>query len=357
MPAPATDLRVDLHRAGYYPELVGDVLDVALADEDVVAHLVHPETTFDAAEVRRHVTVLVLTPTRLVVAHVDDHPADSEHPSASASATTEAVPLAELKSVALTHVVGQPDKHKAGTGASELTLVIGWGAVSRVDLEPATCGDPNCDADHGLTGHARAGRRRRPGERARGGRRVRPRRDGVRPSALGGQRPRTMTDLEGLESVGRPRRWTPSPRSRPPTSWRRTRRTRAWAGSCRPWGVRSASTCPGPRSRSCSSGCPRRRACASCSSTGSATPTCRSARGTPPSCAASWVARRRSRARSRRRRPRRWARSGSASRPAARGCSATRCATRRPVCSATSSAGPACRRRASGSARRPCSSA
>lgn len=150
--APSTDLRVDLHRAGYYPELVGDVLDVALADEDVVAHLVHPETTFDAAEVRRHVTVLVLTPTRLVVAHVDDHPADSEHPSASASATTEAVPLAELKSIALTHVVGQPDKHKAGTGASELTLVIGWGAVSRVDLEPATCGDPNCDADHGLTG-------------------------------------------------------------------------------------------------------------------------------------------------------------------------------------------------------------
>lgn len=150
--APATDLRVDLHRAGYYPELVGDVLDVALADEDVVAHLVHPETTFDAAEVRRHVTVLVLTPTRLVVAHVDDHPADSEHPSASASATTEAVPLSELKSVALTHVVGQPDQHKAGTGASELTLVIGWGAVSRVDLEPATCGDPSCDADHGLTG-------------------------------------------------------------------------------------------------------------------------------------------------------------------------------------------------------------
>ena len=30
--------------------------------------------------------------------------------------------------------------------------MIGWGAVSRVDLEPATCGDPSCDADHGLTG-------------------------------------------------------------------------------------------------------------------------------------------------------------------------------------------------------------
>ena len=34
----------------------------------------------------------------------------------------------------------------------ELTLTIGWGAVNRVDLEPAGCGDPQCEADHGLTG-------------------------------------------------------------------------------------------------------------------------------------------------------------------------------------------------------------
>ncbi|WP_029287765.1 DUF5998 family protein [Cellulomonas sp. HZM] len=152
MPAPSTTLRQDLDRAGYYPELVADVLDVALGEEPVVAHLVHPETTFDAAEVRRHVTVLALTPTRLVVAHVDDHPADSEHPSASASATTESVPLGELRSVALTHVVPDPAKHRSGASPAELTLAIGWGAVSRVDLEPATCGDPQCEADHGLTG-------------------------------------------------------------------------------------------------------------------------------------------------------------------------------------------------------------
>ena len=146
------DLHRDLHRAGYYPELVADVLDVALAGEAVEAHLVHPETTFDEAEVRRHVTVLVLTPTRLVVAHVDDHAPDAEHPSASASATTEAVPLRELRSVALTHVVDDPQRHHQGRGVLELTMVIGWGAVSRVDLEPATCGDPECEADHGLTG-------------------------------------------------------------------------------------------------------------------------------------------------------------------------------------------------------------
>ena len=31
-------------------------------------------------------------------------------------------------------------------------LTIGWGGVSRVDLEPAGCADPECDADHGYTG-------------------------------------------------------------------------------------------------------------------------------------------------------------------------------------------------------------
>jgi hypothetical protein len=31
-------------------------------------------------------------------------------------------------------------------------LTIGWGAVQRVDLEPAGCNDPQCEADHGYTG-------------------------------------------------------------------------------------------------------------------------------------------------------------------------------------------------------------
>ena len=31
-------------------------------------------------------------------------------------------------------------------------LTIGWGGVCRLDLEPAACADPECDADHGYTG-------------------------------------------------------------------------------------------------------------------------------------------------------------------------------------------------------------
>ena len=58
---------------------------------------------------------------------------------------------------------------------AEAVLTIGWGGVGRVDLEPAGCGDPECEADHGYTGVlasddfslrvSRRGRRRRRGRR------------------------------------------------------------------------------------------------------------------------------------------------------------------------------------------------
>ena len=66
-------LRRDIERAGYYPALVADVVAEAACGEEVVEHLVHQETTFDHDGILRHVTVLVLTPSRLVVGHVDDH--------------------------------------------------------------------------------------------------------------------------------------------------------------------------------------------------------------------------------------------------------------------------------------------
>jgi hypothetical protein len=148
------DLRLQVEHAGYYPALVCDVLDVALAGEEVRSHLVYPETTFDRDEVRRHVTVLVLTPTRLVVAHADDHEPDALSPEPYASASTEAVALRQVRSVVLTHAVTRPEEHRSGTTPRELTLTIGWGSLSRLDLEPAGCSDPDCEADHGYTGTA-----------------------------------------------------------------------------------------------------------------------------------------------------------------------------------------------------------
>ncbi len=33
-----------------------------------------------------------------------------------------------------------------------MTVSLGWGAVNRVDLMPADCDNPECDADHGYEG-------------------------------------------------------------------------------------------------------------------------------------------------------------------------------------------------------------
>ena len=142
-----------IEKSGYYPALVADVLDIALAGENVLAHLVHGETTFDMDTIRRHLSVVVLTASRLIFVHADDHGGDEDHGDETHGiATSESVPLGTVHSVMVTHVVSQPEKYRPGALGRELTLTISWGAVSRIELEPATCGDPQCDADHGMTG-------------------------------------------------------------------------------------------------------------------------------------------------------------------------------------------------------------
>jgi hypothetical protein len=147
------DLSRKILKAGYYPAFVTDVLDIALADERVEAHLVHLETTFDVESIRRHLSVVALTPSRLIFVHADDHGGDEEHgDELHGIATSESVPLSAVRTVMVTHVVPNPEKYKAGSLGREVTVTIGWGAVARLDLEPATCGDPQCEADHGYTG-------------------------------------------------------------------------------------------------------------------------------------------------------------------------------------------------------------
>jgi hypothetical protein len=150
-------LREAIVQCGYYPTVVTEAVEGALAGEAVVDFVLHHEPTFDRDdEVRRHVTVVVLTPTRLMVAHTDEHPPDDLLPSPYASTSTEAVPLAEIRSVVTNRMVAEPAQYDGQPGrhpeANEAVLTIGWGAVGRVDLEPATCGDPECEGDHGYTG-------------------------------------------------------------------------------------------------------------------------------------------------------------------------------------------------------------
>lgn len=146
------DLTRAIERAGYYPALVADVVHAALGGEEVVSHLVHQETTFDHDVVRRHITVLALTTSRLVIAHADDHTDERPGHEDVATATTESVPLSAVRGVMITHVVARPQEYQPGSLGREITLTLGWGAVSRIDLMPATCADPDCEADHGYEG-------------------------------------------------------------------------------------------------------------------------------------------------------------------------------------------------------------
>jgi hypothetical protein len=108
-------LRAAIERSGYYPGLVSDAVASALGSEPVTAYVVHHDAIFDPGmEVRRHMTVLVLTPTRLV-------------PD----------PAAYVPGVTL---------------PSEVMLTIGWNVLSHLEIEPAHCGDESCEADHGYLG-------------------------------------------------------------------------------------------------------------------------------------------------------------------------------------------------------------
>ncbi|MFL6180303.1 MAG: DUF5998 family protein [Actinomycetes bacterium] len=147
------DLRAAVERCGYYPNVVLHSLALAVGAEPVTSFLVHHEATFDRDELRRHLTVVILTPTRLVIGHTDDFPADDQGTPAHAATSTEAVRIERLNSVVISHVIDGPEHYDDETGLPrELVISVGWGAVSRLDLEPASCGDPDCEADHGYTG-------------------------------------------------------------------------------------------------------------------------------------------------------------------------------------------------------------
>lgn len=138
----------EVSRSGYYPEIVSEGLRDALAGEIVTAYVVHHEPTFDRDEIRRHMTVLALTPTRVVLVHTDEHPPDDLLPRPYTSTTSEAVAISQVRSVVVTRMVSASSKD-----LEEAVLTVGWGAVARLDLEPAACDDPECDADHGYTGN------------------------------------------------------------------------------------------------------------------------------------------------------------------------------------------------------------
>lgn len=148
------ELDASIEQSGYYPAIVRSGVTAAVAGERVDSFLVHHEPTIDRDEVRRHITVVVLTPTRLILCHTDEHAPDDLLPEPYTSTSTEAVKLSQVKSVVVNRMVANPATatHSAVPAPAEAVLTIGWGGINRVDLEPATCSDPQCEADHGYTG-------------------------------------------------------------------------------------------------------------------------------------------------------------------------------------------------------------
>lgn len=146
-------LRADIDVSGYYPDLVWDTVALAVDGEEVVSYFVHHEATFTMDNVHRHVTVLVLTPTRLLVIHTDETDTGAGEIAGGAASTSESIPLRCVAATAVTRIVGNPAQYGRGDApVTEAWLTVGWGTLNRVDLEPASCGDPTCEADHGLSG-------------------------------------------------------------------------------------------------------------------------------------------------------------------------------------------------------------
>lgn len=147
-------LRADVETCGYYPDLVLDSVLLTVGDEEVVDFVVHHEPTFNHDQIHRHVTILVLTPTRLVVGHTDDHIAEGDgvpQQPLRAATSAESVPLRAVDTVTMTRVMNEPDRYDRDA-VVETWLTLNWGSLRRLELEPATCADPNCDADHGYSG-------------------------------------------------------------------------------------------------------------------------------------------------------------------------------------------------------------
>lgn len=151
-PDEAQRLDTSLQRAGFYPRMVADVVHDALDGREPLSHLVHLETHFDRTEVHRHITVLVLTGDMMVITHVDDQQLDDDGDQVVAQISTESVPVTQIRSVVLSYLYAQPQNYQPSDPVRELTLAIAWSGGQRIDMGPASCGDPQCDADHGYTG-------------------------------------------------------------------------------------------------------------------------------------------------------------------------------------------------------------
>jgi hypothetical protein len=149
------ELQDRLEAVGYFPAILVEVIGQALASEVATGFYVQPDVAFGHGTIGQHVSALVLTPTRLVVVHADDHSEDEYGPAAVA-VSAESVPLRQIRAATVTHIYDEPSKFTPGLAPQVVRLTVSWGSAAIVDLEPAACTDPDCEADHGYNGSTTA---------------------------------------------------------------------------------------------------------------------------------------------------------------------------------------------------------
>lgn len=140
-----TELVDEIAECGFYPSLMAETVMMGLGGRPVVDYLVQHEATFAGRELHRHMTVLVLTERQLLICHIDE----GESGRTEALATSESVALRAIDSVVVTRALTDPERRG---GLHEAWLTIVWGAARRLELGPASCEDPSCEADHGYSG-------------------------------------------------------------------------------------------------------------------------------------------------------------------------------------------------------------
>ncbi|MCL2803841.1 MAG: DUF5998 family protein [Micrococcales bacterium] len=145
-------IRQELDKVGYFPDLVEGMIDLALACEQPTSFLVVPESTLGEGTIGWHVTFLAITPTRLVVVHIDD--ADLVDGKTTAASTSTAAKLESIKQVRVSQMIDNPAEYSGPDHDRLLTVSVSWGMATSIEVEPAGCADPGCEADHGWQGTA-----------------------------------------------------------------------------------------------------------------------------------------------------------------------------------------------------------
>lgn len=155
MPYPVlpTDLAHEIQCAGFYPQLVANVMSQQLGEREILSHYVHVETHFGYDDLHRHITVLVLAEGNVLAAlHLNDLEDELDQGTPRASVATEIIPLSRIGSCVVTTGYDNPQEYQPGQPASEVTLVLSWAGGARLEFVPNICEDPDCDADHGYMG-------------------------------------------------------------------------------------------------------------------------------------------------------------------------------------------------------------